>query len=593
MAMNDAGEAVAIWERQSETEASHEIQASVRVPGQGFSAPIALSTAASEPALAMTPGGEAVAVWRHFDLGSGDYLIQASTRPPGGSFSAPVDVAETVNAALPQELDLALNPAGEAGVAWIQQEPGSGLSPNPTLVKAAVRPAGGSFSTPTAISPLPLVADQSAQRPRLAIDAAGDARAVWQYDDGTDQVIQSAIRSAGASFATPEGLTGDGEDAFEPDIAMDSSGAATVVWDRRKEGSYVVQAVEGRPGGAFSEVTALSAVGPAPPGRPATTVDAAGAAAVAWSLFDGSSNVIEAATRPVAGIFSAATRLSPIGREALYPEVAIGDSGATAVVWQGSDGSNDIVQASTGSGGVFSAPISLSSAGQNAIFPAPAIDSAGDATAVWWRSDGTHTIVQAAGYDASPPILRGLSIPSSGMVGVPVSFSAAPFDVWSIAATSFSFGDGAMAEGSSVAHTYATPGTYRVTVDSKDAAGTPGSASASIKVLPSNSFTIGKLARNRKMGTATISVSVPGPGTLVLSGHGLKRASKAPQQAGVAKLPVRVRGKALATLSKRGRTRVTLKIAFSPTGGITLAREMKATLTKRLLPDLAEESSHA
>ena len=40
-----------------------------------------------------------------------------------------------------------------------------------------------------------------------------------------------------------------------------------------------------------------------------------------------------------------------------------------------------------------------------------------------------------------------------------------------------------------------------------------------------NHFTIGKLKRNRKKGTATLTVTIPEPGTLVASGKGMKKAT--------------------------------------------------------------------
>lgn len=591
VAMDGAGEAVVVWERQSETETNHGVQVSTRAPGGGFSAPLELSKAASEPDVAITPSGEAVAIWRHFDLYSGNYVIQASTRPAGGGFSAPVEVAETANAALPQDLHLVMNAAGDVAVAWIQQEPGSGLNPNPTLVKASVRPAGGGFSSPVGISPLPLIAGQSAQNPRLAIDAAGDVRVVWEYDDGADRVIQSAARPAGGGFSLPEGLTADGEDAFDPNVEMDSEGAATVVWDRLKEGDHTVQASQAPLGGGFSEALDLSVPDPRSSGRPAIAIGAAGATIAAWTHFNGSNNVVQAATRSSSGTFSAPVDLSPPDHEALSPEV--GMDAAAVVVWQGSDGASDIVDAATGSGGAFSTPVTLSTSGQSAIFPSVAIDSAGDATVAWWRSDGAHTIVQAAGYDASPPVLQGVSIPSLGTVGVPVSFSASPFDVWSIAATNFGFGDGAIAAGTSASHVYAAPGTYQVTVGSRDAAGTPVSASAPIEILPSDDFTIGKLARNRRRGTATVGVSVPGPGTLVLSGKEVRRVSKQVERAGTVKLSVAAHGRALARLSKGGEVRSLVSIAFTPVGGSPLVKKRTVTLIEKLSPSPPRNLPHA
>lgn len=55
VAVDGAGETVAVWQRQSESEIGRTVQASTRSPGAAFSAPLQLSAAADEPTVAMTP----------------------------------------------------------------------------------------------------------------------------------------------------------------------------------------------------------------------------------------------------------------------------------------------------------------------------------------------------------------------------------------------------------------------------------------------------------------------------------------------------------------------------------------------------------
>ena len=90
--MDNAGNTIAIWERQSTLDASINLQIATRSPGGAFTVPADLVTRVDEPDMAMTPGGEAVAVWKHFENPPGIHVIQAAIRPPGGSFSAPMTV---------------------------------------------------------------------------------------------------------------------------------------------------------------------------------------------------------------------------------------------------------------------------------------------------------------------------------------------------------------------------------------------------------------------------------------------------------------------------------------------------------------------
>jgi len=78
-----------------------------------------------------------------------------------------------------------------------------------------------------------------------------------------------------------------------------------------------------------------------------------------------------------------------------------------------------------------------------------------------------------------------LSIPTSGIAGKPLAFSVSPLDVWSaLGATSWTFGDGATANGTSVTHTYAAAGIYHVTLTSADVLGNTTSTSPTITIAP-------------------------------------------------------------------------------------------------------------
>lgn len=82
---------------------------------------------------------------------------------------------------------------------------------------------------------------------------------------------------------------------------------------------------------------------------------------------------------------------------------------------------------------------------------------------------------------------------------------------------------------------------------------------------PSNEFTIGKLKRNTKKGTAKLTVVLPGPGEPELAGRKVKARSRQVAGAGKTKLAVKPTGKAKERLADDGR--VKLAITFTPTGG--------------------------
>ena len=154
-------------------------------------------------------------------------------------------------------------------------------------------------------------------------------------------------------------------------------------------------------------------------------------------------------------------------------------------MWTRSNASNEIVQAAVRpvTGGTWQTPSDLSASGQDAARPQVAFDPFGNALAVWQRYNGTNQIVQGAGYDAAGPFLNALRIPAAGTAGQSLTFSVSPLDSWSaLAPTSWSFGDGSAASGSSVAHSFTAPGSYTVTVTGADVLGNTTTASGTIAI---------------------------------------------------------------------------------------------------------------
>jgi hypothetical protein len=180
--------------------------------------------------------------------------------------------------------------------------------------------------------------------------------------------------------------------------------------------------------------------------------------------------------------------LSAAGQNAGLARVGVGAQGDAVATWMRNNGSNSIAQAAArpASSGVWQAAVDLSVAGQNAMLPQVAVDPQGDAAVVWERFNGANGIVQAAGYDAAGPLLRSVAVPSSGSAGQSLPFSVSPLDVWSaVASTSWSFGDGTSAIGSSVVHAYSAPGSYNVTLTSADLLGNASSTSGSVAISSS------------------------------------------------------------------------------------------------------------
>jgi DNA-binding beta-propeller fold protein YncE len=104
---------------------------------------------------------------------------------------------------------------------------------------------------------------------------------------------------------------------------------------------------------------------------------------------------------------------------------------------------------------------------------------------------------------------------------------------------------------------------------------------------PSNAFSFGKLHRNKKKGTATLDVTVAGPGSLSASGKNASAkqvgaaSSEAAAAASTVKLLIKAKGKARKKLDSTGKTKLNLLVTFTPTGGDPASQSKSVKLLKR------------
>jgi hypothetical protein len=102
-------------------------------------------------------------------------------------------------------------------------------------------------------------------------------------------------------------------------------------------------------------------------------------------------------------------------------------------------------------------------------------------------------------------------------------------------------------------------------------------------VEPTNTLTYGKLKRNKKKGTARLTVNVPNPGQLSFSGRGIKvRASaSAAVSAGPLAVTIKAKGKKAKKLARKGKLKVKLVFTYTPDNGSTKKQSKKVTLRKK------------
>ena len=114
-----------------------------------------------------------------------------------------------------------------------------------------------------------------------------------------------------------------------------------------------------------------------------------------------------------------------------------------------------------------------------------------------------------------------------------------------------------------------------------DALGPP--PSSDLGPPPSYEIRLSKTKRNKKRGSAKLTVNVPvGPGELFLAKtKKVQGQHKAPVESGKRKLSVKARGKAKKRLNKKGKAKVKAKVTYNPDCGPSDTKSKKIELVKR------------
>jgi hypothetical protein len=126
----------------------------------------------------------------------------------------------------------------------------------------------------------------------------------------------------------------------------------------------------------------------------------------------------------------------------------------------------------------------------------------------------------------------------------------------------------------------ARPGTYEVTLSAKTPQGGLVSQVGKLKVTKQK-ISLGGVKLNKRKGTATLSVKIPGAGTLTATGKGIakvKKSAKQAQKPKTLKLTIKAKGKAKKQLAEEGTAKVGAKVTFKPTSGSPVTKTKKITL---------------
>jgi hypothetical protein len=275
VAFDAAGDAFVLWSVNGR--AAHGVQLAVRPHGGHFGAPVTLSGGtggASAPRLAVDARGDMLALWRQCTnrasgCDEGRQLLEAAWRLPGGPVRAPVVISGSIR--YPISPQVAIGGPGDAVVVWTGR----------FFAQYSVASPGGTFSAAATL------ADDVIEA-QIAMDGAGNAIAAWVEQDpaapiGSDERVQAAVLPTGASsFAAAQNVSPEGGDATDTMLAMNPRGDAALAWSQCPAqpvgcNAAPLQAATRHPGQPFGAPVTLS-----PSAQPALAIGPSGQAVAVW-----------------------------------------------------------------------------------------------------------------------------------------------------------------------------------------------------------------------------------------------------------------------------------------------------------------------
>ncbi len=189
-------------------------------------------------------------------------------------------------------------------------------------------------------SPEPLYPHQEpiaiAAPPAVAVDGSGRACAVWQDNPTGLHAVYSACRPNGGSWEPPQPIApGSPAEQKAPDLAMNETGVACVVWEDYREGAPAIYATCRTAGGNWETARRIDKNGKAPQLAPAVAVNSQGEACAAWQDFRRNSTGIYLACKPADGEWGDSIRIND-GRNPdakSPPDLALEDNGTAHIAW--------------------------------------------------------------------------------------------------------------------------------------------------------------------------------------------------------------------------------------------------------------------
>lgn len=258
------------------------------------------------------------------------------------------------------------------------------------------------------------ISTSSSDQPNIAVDLLGNAVAVWQGNDCSNYIIQSASLPFRGNWSYPVNLSKIGYDAECPQVAINAFGNAVSIWRLINTSSSVIQAAKLPFKGFWSNVSDISNASGNSESH-SLSIDRSGTvgnAVAVWTRHNGIHFIVQSSILPESGDWSIPTNISPSGQDALVPDISVDPKGNALTVFAKFDGKNFTSRSALLlKSGEWGPNYVISNTAQSANQASVSLDQNGNAIILWTEFDGSHYIVQSS------------TIPYGGTFSLPVSIS--------------------------------------------------------------------------------------------------------------------------------------------------------------------------
>lgn len=343
----------------------------------------------SNPALVMDPAGNATAIWPQGD-GSVANIYANRYDAAQGAWQGP-QLLENDNSGNATDVQLSSDPSGNVVAVWRHDIDQWNVYAN--HLDAATGEWTGVRAIHTDLA-------QVAFDPQIAVDVEGNAIAVWYNDVGAISSVwanryNAATNTWGEAALIEKNQAGD---AVFPHIAMDASGNAFAVWYQDVGAAFSIIANRYDAASDSWGVATAVEVSIEPATNPRIGVGSSGNAVVVWRQFDGTTYNIWANSYDPQKMSWGTPELIELGAQtANAPELAVDSYGNAMAIWGQSDGATDNLWASRyiAQSQSWSPAVNLENELAAVANAQIAVGSDGNAMAVWLQADANFVNVWA------------------------------------------------------------------------------------------------------------------------------------------------------------------------------------------------------